>query len=321
MITKTFHANSLWVKSEYKESLIALSSKIREKIVDKPLPTVLYHYTTLKGLIGILESQRLWATNALCLNDASELTYGFRLITNEIKSVRESATDFDYKNFLGDKERMMDDPKGPVGDCYMVCFCENGDLLSQWRSYGDRGGGCSIGFSANEIGMKWSPPPNFLLRKIIYDSAEQKEIVSSALSMTYEASRELTSGKTNADAKHINVFLWHFLQDHLHDILLSFKHPSFSQEEEWRLIEPFHAIERDHHSRRLKFRVIASDIVPFVELDISPAAGVNTGRLPVKEINLGPISHPDLSERTTSMLLEKYGYCHIKLNSSGIPLR
>ena len=39
----------------------------------------LYHYTSNQGLVGILESQKLWATNYSFLNESSELNYGMKL--------------------------------------------------------------------------------------------------------------------------------------------------------------------------------------------------------------------------------------------------
>ena len=53
------------------------------------LTAVLYHYTSLEGLLGILDikssqPQSIWATNIFYLNDASELNYSIKLIKNEI---------------------------------------------------------------------------------------------------------------------------------------------------------------------------------------------------------------------------------------------
>jgi hypothetical protein len=39
-------------------------------------PKILYHYTTAIGLMGIVQSQTLWAPNAEFLNDARELRFG-----------------------------------------------------------------------------------------------------------------------------------------------------------------------------------------------------------------------------------------------------
>ena len=43
----------------------------------------LSHYTSQRGLIGIVRSQGLWATNFLALNDQSEFTYGLTAIWEE----------------------------------------------------------------------------------------------------------------------------------------------------------------------------------------------------------------------------------------------
>ena len=34
---------------------------------------------------------------------------------------------------------------------FVVCFCEEGDMLSQWRGYANDGKGCSLGFSISEL--------------------------------------------------------------------------------------------------------------------------------------------------------------------------
>jgi hypothetical protein len=38
-----------------------------------------WHYTNAAGLLGILRSNVLWATDAFFLNDAAEVTYGIDL--------------------------------------------------------------------------------------------------------------------------------------------------------------------------------------------------------------------------------------------------
>ncbi|GAF99954.1 unnamed protein product, partial [marine sediment metagenome] len=41
---------------------------------------IVYHYTSLEGLIGIINSQRIWATDILYLNDASEFKYSKNIL-------------------------------------------------------------------------------------------------------------------------------------------------------------------------------------------------------------------------------------------------
>lgn len=47
-------------------------------------PGVLYHYTTVAGFLGILESGSFRATDARFLNDSSELEFGIRYIKEEV---------------------------------------------------------------------------------------------------------------------------------------------------------------------------------------------------------------------------------------------
>lgn len=53
-------------------------------------PSVLYHSTTAAGLLGILNSQRVWATNARFLNDPSEIRYALGIVS-EIVGQEEKA--------------------------------------------------------------------------------------------------------------------------------------------------------------------------------------------------------------------------------------
>jgi len=45
---------------------------------------LVFHYTSLEGLLGIIESKSIWATNVLYMNDASELNYAKKLFKEEI---------------------------------------------------------------------------------------------------------------------------------------------------------------------------------------------------------------------------------------------
>lgn len=51
---------------------------------------VLFHYTSLGGLLGILDSGALWATESRYLNDPTEITYADRIILSVIDSIKPS---------------------------------------------------------------------------------------------------------------------------------------------------------------------------------------------------------------------------------------
>lgn len=76
----------------------------------------LYHYTTRENLWNIIGSDSMYARNIRFSNDSEEYTIGKKEV-EEIAKIKISNVD----------------------DCYMICFCEKDDILSQWREYA-RGG-------------------------------------------------------------------------------------------------------------------------------------------------------------------------------------
>lgn len=63
-------------------------------------------------------------------------------------------------------------------DIYVTCFCTEGNLLSQWRSYG-KSGGYALAFRGLELRSCQLPERH--LRRVIYDNSEQDRWVRLAL--------------------------------------------------------------------------------------------------------------------------------------------
>ncbi len=53
--------------------------------VERPFPEVLYHYTDVAGLLGIVNRAALWATHARFLNDATEIVHGVATVKDALK--------------------------------------------------------------------------------------------------------------------------------------------------------------------------------------------------------------------------------------------
>lgn len=53
-----------------------------------PVPRVLYHYTTAEGLLAMLQTGRLWATDSRYMNDPSELRYSIELLGKVLEGER-----------------------------------------------------------------------------------------------------------------------------------------------------------------------------------------------------------------------------------------
>ncbi len=45
---------------------------------------LLFHYTSGEDFFGIIESRKMWATHAQCLNDETELTYARELLAETL---------------------------------------------------------------------------------------------------------------------------------------------------------------------------------------------------------------------------------------------
>lgn len=82
----------------------------------KLINNYLYHYTTRENLWNIISSDSFYARHVRFSNDSQEYTLGKR----EIEDISKKTI-------------------ANVEDCYMVCFCKENDILSQWREYA-RGG-------------------------------------------------------------------------------------------------------------------------------------------------------------------------------------
>jgi hypothetical protein len=125
-------------------------------------PRLVYHYTSLKGLKGILKKQRIRATHFEYLNDPDELHY--------------------CRNLFGEEARRTDpnaaDP-AMFGEDYIASFSEVGDDLAQWRSYGDGGNGVAIGLV---LESKFLLRPHWAVRwvKVDYSEHEHRRMARSA---------------------------------------------------------------------------------------------------------------------------------------------
>lgn len=89
----------------------------------------LYHYTTRENLWNIINSNSFYARHVRFSNDSAEYEIGKKEIEKEINGSKLSDLD----------------------DCYMVCFCKNNNILSQWREYARGGVSLQMDFRNNQI--------------------------------------------------------------------------------------------------------------------------------------------------------------------------
>lgn len=257
-------------------------------------PDILYHYTSQSGLLGIFKEKKIWATNIRYLNDAKEFAYTTDLALDVLQK-KKGDIERDLSKMV--RSLLKSPETTPV---FVVSFSSQKDQLSQWRGYCPETGGFNIGFDSEKL-KDLAQKQGFLLSRCIYESKEQKNIIKKAIDVACRSMNESDSSQNTASRFDLDSYLKRIGETRLTfalEILLLgpiFKDPSFSQEEEWRLISTPAAIKK----MEIKFREGRSMIVPYVEFDLSRHV---TG-MPIKEIIVGPTPNNQLSNISVQEIL------------------
>lgn len=98
---------------------------------------LLYHYAGIETIWKILEGDTFLARNIRFSNDSEEYRLGEKQIR---ECTKDQFTDEEQK----EKFEMQLQQK--IGMFYMICFCRDGDLLSQWRGYARDGASLGMDF-------------------------------------------------------------------------------------------------------------------------------------------------------------------------------
>jgi hypothetical protein len=134
-------------------------------ITDRP-PNIIYHYTDVNGLIGLIDSGCIWATHVSRLNDASENMHGFNLVIEHVRANLPIASrPLIEKALLGLRSV----------DTYVACYSTKSDLLSQWRNYTGTKVGYSLGLETSQMATLDYRMP--LLEQIIYKDSTAKAVL------------------------------------------------------------------------------------------------------------------------------------------------
>ncbi len=167
---------------------------------DQKPPDTIYHYTNSAGLQGILENKYIWATNAYYLNDVSELKYGESLAKEILNPLIFSLSPSGSNHWVKKSEREITAPleisskyallfeatqaviRIPKNDVYVSSFSLEKNLLSQWRAYGNHGGGYSIGFDISGGVCRLKNGDEFGTFGVLYDEVKQRQVMGNFIS-------------------------------------------------------------------------------------------------------------------------------------------
>jgi Protein of unknown function (DUF2971) len=211
---------------------------------------VVYHYTSLEALHGIVKQGALWASDASHLNDRAELRYALENMRHLMSGSRHQSSN----------QQPLDAIFRPgLARQYVACFSKARDQLSQWRAYG-RQIGVSIAFDRSHLDSALR-----VQRGEIFDCRYLKSQEFSILREDLEIILQALSqpGALNEKGELINIAVQNELTQKVIKIATYIKHPSFAEEQEVRLAFP-----SDQAFESIRFRSSHQSLVPFLEIDV-----------------------------------------------------
>ena len=284
-------------------------------------PRLLHHYTDAQGLLGMIRTQRLWATNIRFMNDPTEVAYAAGLVR---RSVQEHGARYSkplVKNVARATDELLNLYENE-DDKYICCFCEDGDLLSQWRGYGAVGGGYSLGFLASRLGLtayRTLETPEPVLRRVVYDAKQQRRIIGRWLSAVFEW--EMLRRRRNRKGPpqiEFDDLAWNRLNWFISECLYCFKDPAYTEEREWRVAQYGRNV-RGERPVKTEFRASRGRIVEYAELSLATTHDGQESKLPIKVIRYGPTLDPNATERALRLLCEAKEHSPVSIVRSGVP--
>lgn len=294
---------------------------------------LIWHYTDVGGLKGILENDEIWAGSTSMLNDIVEVQYGIWMLNDIWKIMRDQhgthitpRQDEFVSNVIDTASKLL-----AGNGCFVVCGSLEADSLSVWRAYGPsgyaiglRGGTGNLAiYSKERTCLDVVVNRMLAFRRVLYSSEEQMRYTNIAL--------ELIRASTPSDGKvEAGTDQWNARID-VEPLVIALvcvtllKHPGFKDEREARLI-----LTRDRFANTegaISHRTGKFGIVPYLRLtgpiaqDESFSSRTAKGKLPIAEIMIGPCKYPDSAAAGLRSLLGHNGYDDVKVSRSRVPYR
>jgi hypothetical protein len=292
------------------------------RMVDAP---VLHHYTNAFGAEGIISSNVLWATATQFSNDLSEIEYSVSIAKAVINETWGGKRDLrPWETLLVEHlVHLFNTPLHSFGQPFIVSFCEEGDLLSQWRAYG-QASGFSLAFRSlchnDEVGLACKHGFRTMVKRVLYEPSKQRArlrfLLRRLIKLVNGFSFRITSAR--GAAAHVELSLLLVLE--MTDWALGVKHQSFSEEKEWRIVTypkgaTLSGINPDNYEG-ISIRATSKLLLPYMILE--PLSGK---RLPLMGVRCGPSPLQEQSARAMNILLRKHGYKNLPVTFSSVPLR
>lgn len=298
-------------------------------------PKVIYHYCSVEVMKSILCNKNIWLSDTYKTNDKLEMYWILSNVRDVLPDIFKECAE-KYKQeivkyidiFIESFDNIIESYRQPneyKSKKFVTCFSEKGDLLSQWRAYGDDGFGVSIGFDTKFLKLFEDLTSNEF-SKIVYNKKKVitflKELIGEQLKYIF---MDCVNDNLENTIEKIYLELSMLIRS-IYDEGFIYKDPHFSEEKEWRLTQK--ATEANWHKEdgvdcygysstidgffadnldgiftrsKLKFRTKKGDLIPYIELGFEK---IHTDF--IKSIILGPKCKIDKYDLI--LLLNSEGY-------------
>lgn len=296
---------------------------------NKKIEGSIYHYTSVEGLKGIIESKSIRFTHYKFLNDPKEMNY------------------FKESNNFNSTSEMLNLYLS-VFDPFILSFSEDSDSYSLWSNYTNHYG-LTIEFDIeklrklielNFISGKEKLKLTTIEGRILYDEKQQKailheinekniDIFNSIVNDTLEENPEYQDlsleekvSKISTDSKFTkylnkNYRFNHFINNcsYLFNQNILFKSNSFCIEKEYRFCIN---INNQLTTNYIKFRLRNNILIPYISVPLI----LNDKEInPIKSITLGPKNKSKLTKESIIYFLKSLELSCIKVKESTISLQ
>lgn len=288
---------------------------------------IIYHYTSVEGVLGILDKSEFWVTKSDFLNDISEINYTFDLFEenflNKIKNENVRTRMISQFHSELDKDRALYN-KALLGT-YIISFSTNQDNLLLWSEFAGKMGynlGFNIEYLKDEFNRKSVKDEKYLLKlhgKVIYNKEEQIRLLGNRIDwkLISDSSDKNMNSLENLNESISDEIIEDFISGIFFHCLyysMFFKDSKFEQEEEYRFIfQASHNSKKVSINKEMNFRVKEGALCPFVKV---PFKCLNS----LESITIGPKNNIDIAKKGLE------NYCrnkeiNPKILKSNIPLR
>lgn len=297
-------------------------------------PESVFHHTNAHGLIGIIQSDRLWATEASSLNDHAEMLQGWRFTEGWLESRPHDPIHDAMRSIAASV-----DENSAQREIYVLAASSRRDDASQWRLYGDSGCGYSVELdtatrfhvvsqledqpASNRSRSMWTQFVEVSRWTEVIYQATEKEALLESIAKDHKEQMVRLSNLPAVDSDEA----WESFQDDLyialHEAVARFKEPGFAGEHERRII-----CKRIWSHNLTRHRATGYGVAPYLELGTHENATVDqgvissgvAGKLPIRSITLGPLLR-ESNVGAVRSLLSAHGYTKVEIERSDLPLR